>query len=101
MPVYPHNLKQDPHHTLHAILVLSCHFCERFQTPIEYDMRVHLRDIHQKDLVIRMPLQWLETGKRYGLDERARIMIDHMRQEIPQTIYDHTTAKFADPPSSD
>jgi hypothetical protein len=80
-PLCPYNLKHDPHHTLDGILVLRCHFCKRFQTPIEYDMRVHLRDIHQKDLVIRIPEGWLERGKRYNLDERTKIMIGHMKHE--------------------
>jgi hypothetical protein len=101
MPLFPYNLKHDPHHTLDGMLVLRCYFCKRFQTPIEYDMRIHLRDIHQKDLVIRIPEEWLEKGKRYNLDERAKIMIDHMRHEIPQTIYDYTKAEFTDPPPSD
>jgi hypothetical protein len=101
MPLLPYNLKRDPHYTLDGMLVLKCFFCKRFQTPIEYDMRIHLRDIHQKDLAIRMPERWLERGKRYGLDERVRIMIDHMKQETPQLFYDHTTAEFTDPPSSD
>jgi hypothetical protein len=101
MPIYPYNLKHDnPHFTLDGMLVLRCYFCKTFQTPIEFDMRVHLRDIHQKDLVIRIPEQWLERGKRYNLDERAKILIDHMKQDVPQIFYDHTTAEFTVPPSS-
>jgi hypothetical protein len=57
-------------------------------------MRVHLRDIHQKDLVIRIPEEWLERGKRYDLEKRVKIMIEHMKQELPQVFYDHTTAEF-------
>lgn len=93
---FPHNLKHDPHHTLDGMLVLRCYFCKEFQTPIFYDMMVHLRNTHQKDLVIRIPEGWLEKEKRYNLDERTKVVIEHMKQEVPQVFYDHKTAEFTD-----
>src|SRR5215831_1071272 len=95
LTTYPYNLKHDPHHTLDGMLVLRCYFCKRFQTPIEYDMRVHLHDRHQKDLVIRIPEECLEKGKRYSLEERARIMTERMKQETLQVFYNHKAAEFA------
>ena len=40
--IFRRNLIHDPHHTLDGMLVLSCFFWNTFQTPIEYDMTVHL-----------------------------------------------------------
>jgi hypothetical protein len=91
--IFPHNLEHDGH-TLDGMLVLSCFFCNTFHTPIEIDMRVHLRDSHQKDLVIRLPLQ----GKGFDLNYRTQLAIDIMKQKTPQIFYDHRTAKFAPSP---
>ena len=57
-------------------------------TPIESDMRFHLSDIHQKDLVIRLPLY----EKGYSMEYRTAYA---MKQKTSQILYDHRTAKFA------
>jgi hypothetical protein len=88
--IFPHNLDHDRWHILDGMLVLRCLFCKTFQTPIEYDMRVHLRDTHQKDLVTKLPLQ----GKGYDLNYRTQFAIDIMKQNEPQILYDHKTAKI-------
>jgi hypothetical protein len=54
--LFPRNLINDPQHTLDGMLVLKCFFCNAFQTPIEYDMKVHLRYTHRKELVTHLSL---------------------------------------------
>ena len=58
--IFPRNLMHDPKHTLDGMLVLRCSFCEKFQTPLEYDMKVDLRYTHQKDLLTKSAF----TGER-------------------------------------
>jgi hypothetical protein len=81
----------DPQHTLDGMLVLSCFFCHTFQTPIEYDMTVHLRYTHQKELVAKLPLR----GEGFNLDYRTAFAIDIMKKKTPPEYYDHRTANFA------
>jgi len=89
--LFPRNLIHDPHHTLDGMFVLKCFFCSAFQTPIEYGMRVHLKEIHRMGLVTQLPLR----GKGFDMDYRIRFVIDIMRRKKPQEFYDHRTAKFA------
>jgi hypothetical protein len=60
--IFPMNLRHDPDHVLDGMLVLRSFFCRRFKTPIEFDMRIHLREIHQEELATDLPLQ---GGRRY------------------------------------
>ena len=60
-------------------------------TPIEPDMRAHLSDRHQKDLVIRLPIY----GKGYGMEYRTEFAMNMIKQKTPRILYDHRTAKFA------
>jgi len=62
--LFPRNLIHDPQYTLDRMLVLKCFFCNGFKTPIEYDMKVHLRYIHRKELVPHLPIQ----GKGFDMD---------------------------------
>ncbi|MFZ0512089.1 MAG: hypothetical protein WAM14_10825 [Candidatus Nitrosopolaris sp.] len=88
--LFPRNLIHDPQHTLDGMLVLKCFFCNAFQTPLEYDMKVHLRYIHQKDLVTKLPL----LGRGYNMDYRTDFVIDIMKQKALRVLYDHRTASF-------
>src|SRR5215471_18384301 len=62
--LFPRNLIHDPQYTLDRMLVLKCFFCNGFKTPIEYDMKVHLRYISQRELVPHLPIQ----GKGFDMD---------------------------------
>jgi hypothetical protein len=88
--LFPRNLIHDPQHTLDGMLVLKCFFCNAFQTPIEYDMKVHLKYTHREQLTKHLPLR----GKGFNLDCRAAFVIDFMKRMKPQEFYDSTTAKF-------
>jgi hypothetical protein len=72
------------------MLVLKCFFCKEFQTPIEYDMRVHLLDRHRTELITHLPIR----GKGFNMDYRTAFVIDFLKQRKPQQFYDHRTAKF-------
>lgn len=87
-----HNLEHDPHHTLDGLPCIQCLFCN-MATPIEFDVRIHLSDIHQKDLVIRLPLQ----GKGYNMEYRMAIAMNMIkeRQKTQLILYDHNIATFA------
>jgi hypothetical protein len=89
--LFPRNLIHDPNRTLDGMLVLRCFFCDTFQTPIEYDMKVHLRYIHREQLAKQLPLK----GKGYNMDYRTAFAIDIMKQRTSPEYYDHKTAKFA------
>ena len=89
--VVPRNLIHDPNRTLDGMLTLHCFFCNAFQTPIEYDMRVHLLDRHREELVTHLPLR----GKGFNMDYRTSFVIDFLKRRKPQEFYDHSTAKFA------
>ena len=89
--IFPRNLIRDPQHTLDGMLVLCCFFCNAFQTPIEFDMEIHLLEAHQKKLATDLPLR----GKGLKMDYRSRFAIDIMkRMRGPLVFYNHTTAKF-------
>jgi hypothetical protein len=53
---YPRNLMYDPDRVLDGMLVLKCLFCEHYKTPIQNDMRIHLRYTHQMELLKDLPL---------------------------------------------
>lgn len=89
--VFPRNLIHDPQHVLDGMLVLKCEFCEVSQTPIESDMRIHLREKHVDELVKGLPLR----GKGFNMDYRVGFVIDRIKQKTPKLFYDHKTAKFA------
>ncbi len=89
--VFPRNLMHDLLHVLDGLLVLKCDFCEVSQTPIESDMRVHLREKHGNELVKNLPLR----GKGFNKDYRVGFVIDRIKQKIPKLFYYHKTAKFA------
>jgi hypothetical protein len=72
------------------MLVMRCFFCRRFKTPIEFDMRIHLREFHQEELAMDLPLK----GKRFDMSYRLDFVIDIMMHETPKEFYDHKTARF-------
>jgi hypothetical protein len=88
--LFPRNLIDDPQRTLDGMLVLKYFFCNAFQTPIEYDMKVHLRCTHRKELVTHLPIR----GKGFNLDYRTDFVIDFLERRKPQQFYDHRTAEF-------
>ncbi|MGA9149978.1 MAG: hypothetical protein WBZ36_05320 [Candidatus Nitrosopolaris sp.] len=71
------------------MLVLHCFFCNAFQTPIEYDMKVHLLDRHREELVTHLPLR----GKGFNMDYRTSFVTDFIKRR-KQEFYDHRTAEF-------
>jgi hypothetical protein len=77
------------------MLVLPCFFCNTFQT--QYDMRVHLRNTHQKELVTHFPLR----GKGFNMDYRTGFVINIMKRMRPPEFYDHRSTKFASLDKSD
>ena len=89
--LFPRNLIHDPQHTLDGTLVLKCFLCDTFQTPIEFDMRIHLMDRHREELVTHLPLR----GKGFNMDYRTAFVIDILKRRKPQQFYDHRTTKFA------
>jgi hypothetical protein len=70
----PSNLKHDPLRLLDGMLVLKCFICERYKTPIEWDMENHL----------------ISTHRGY----RVRSAIDTMKRKRMES-FDHMTAKFS------
>jgi len=90
--IFFHNLAHDHDHTLDGLPCIQCIFCN-MATPLYEDMRFHLSDMHQKDLVIRLPLY----GKGYYMEYRTAIAMNMIkeRQKTQQILYDHRTAKFA------
>jgi len=89
--VFPRNLIHDQQHMLDGMLVLKCEFCETSKTPIESDMRIHLREKHVDELVKDLPLR----GKGFNMEYRVGFVIDRIKQKTPKLVYDHKTAKFA------
>lgn len=87
---FPRNLRSDPQHVLDGMLVLKCFFCERYKTPLQNDMRFHLRYTHQVRLLKDLPL----SGKGFNMEYRAAYAIDIMKQRVPREYYDHRTARF-------
>ena len=73
------------------MLVLKCEFCETSKTPIESDMRIHLREKHVDELIKNLPLR----GKGFNMEYRVGFVIDRIKQKTPKLVYDHKTAKFA------
>jgi hypothetical protein len=53
-------------------------------------MRIHLREIHQEELVTDLPLQ----GKGFDMNYRMGFAIDIMKHETPKEFYDHKTGRF-------
>jgi hypothetical protein len=89
--IFPSNLIHDPQYTLDGMLVLKCIFCNAFQTPIEYDMKVHLRYGHRDELAKKLHLK----GKGYNMEYRTDYVINHfIKPRNPQEYYDHKTAIF-------
>jgi len=90
--IFFHNLAHDPQHTLDGLPCIQCIFCD-MATPIEHDMIIHLSDMHQKDLVIRLPLY----GKGYNMEYRTACAMNMIKekQKTHQILYDHRIAKFA------
>ena len=88
--IFPRNLIHDPQHTLDGMLILHCFFCKTFQTPIEYDMKVHSLERHLMQLVTDLPLR----GKGFDMDYRTTFVIDIIQRMTPSDFYDHRTAKF-------
>jgi hypothetical protein len=88
--IFPMNLRHDPDRILDGMLVLRCFFCRRFKTPIEFDMKVHLRRIHKEELATDLPLR----GKGFDMSYRIGFAIDIMKHETPKEFYDHKTAEF-------
>ena len=72
------------------MLVLKCFSCNTFQTPIEFDMRIHLLDRHRTELVTHLPLR----GKGFNMDYRTSFVIDFVKRRKPQQFYDHRTTEF-------
>ena len=88
--IFPMNLRHDPDHVLDGMLVLRCFFCRTFKTPIEFDMRIHLSEIHQEELATDLPLK----GKGFDMSYLVGFAIDIMMHETPKEFYDHKTARF-------
>jgi hypothetical protein len=72
--LFPRNLIHDPHHTLDGMLVLRCYFCNTFQTPIEYDMKIHLQDRHRTELVTHLLLRGKGFDMKYRADKQNTIL---------------------------
>jgi hypothetical protein len=87
--VFPMNLRYDPDLVLDGMLVLRCSFCRRFRTPIEFDMRIRLRENHREELATDLPLK----GKGFDMSYRIGFAIDIMKHETPE-FYDHKTTRF-------
>jgi hypothetical protein len=87
---FPRNLRSDPQHVLDGMLLLKCLFCERYKTPIQNDMMIHLRYTHQVELLKELPF----SGKGFNMPYRVDFVIDIMKQKTPREYYDHNTAKF-------
>jgi hypothetical protein len=87
--IFPSNLMHDPHHTLDGMLVLRYFFCNIFQTPIEFDMKVHLLDKHHDELITHLPLR----GRGFDMNYRTGFVIDFIKRRKPQEFYDHRTAR--------
>ena len=87
---FPRNLMYDPDRVLDGMLVLKCLFCEQYKTPLQNDMRIHLRYTHQVWLLKDLPL----SGKGFNMEYRAAYAIDIMKQRMPPEYYDHRTARF-------
>jgi len=87
--IFPMNLSHDPDHVLDGMLVLRCFFLQKIQNAIEFDVRIHLREIHQEELAMDLPLK----GKGFDMNYRIGFAIDIMKHETPE-FYDHKTARF-------
>jgi hypothetical protein len=71
------------------MLVLRYFFCNIFQTPIEFDMKVHLLDKHHDELITHLPLR----GRGFDMNYRTGFVIDFIKRRKPQEFYDHRTAR--------
>jgi hypothetical protein len=80
--VFHMNLQHDPDHVLDGMLVLRCFFCRRFKTPIEFDIRIHLREIHREELATDLPLK----GKGFDMIYRVGFAIDIMKRDSVQQV---------------
>ncbi|PWU79635.1 MAG: hypothetical protein DLM72_16475 [Candidatus Nitrosopolaris wilkensis] len=83
--LFPRNLKHDPDHVLDGMLVLECFFCGRYKTPIEFDMKNHLLELHKGKLISALPVR----GKGFDIDYRIEFAVDIMKRKKPIEFYDH------------
>ena len=65
-------------------------FLQNIQNAFEFDMRIHLREIHQEELATDLPLK----GKGFDMSYWEGFAIDIMMHETPKEFYDHKTARF-------
>jgi hypothetical protein len=61
---------------LYGLYYLECYFCKKFYTPIEFDMELHIFQLHRKELFNVVPLR----GRGTNLDGRVRFVLSVMRK---------------------
>src|SRR5690348_17105854 len=67
-----HNNKpHDPDGVLKGQPMLKCNFCDEYKTQIEFDLELHLYEMHKWELLTKLPFK----GKGYSMDYRIAYVI--------------------------
>ena len=69
------NLRHN-HDCLYGLYYLECYFCKRFYTPIEFDMELHIYQLHRKELFTTVPVR----GKGTDFNTRLEFVLAIMRR---------------------
>src|SRR5919106_3645005 len=62
---------------LYGLYYLECYFCKRFFTPIEFDMELHIYQLHRKELFTTLPVR----RKGSTFDGRLEFVLAVMRKK--------------------
>jgi hypothetical protein len=67
----PHKKPHDPDDILEDQPRLKCIFCDEYKTQIEFDLELHLYEMHRWELLTKLPFK----GKGYSMDYRNAYVI--------------------------
>ena len=72
------NTRRDPDGILASLPWLKCYFCNRYKTPIQFDIELHLYEKHRWELLKKLPLK----GKAYSMDYRIAYVIEKTKGRL-------------------
>jgi hypothetical protein len=75
----PRSTSNDPSEVLKMLPLLRCVFCNEYKTHIEFDMDLHLYEMHKKELLKSLPV-----GRGYNMDSRIEYVLNLMKANAVQ-----------------
>jgi hypothetical protein len=70
----------DPDEVLKDQPILKCIFCDEYKTQIEFDLELHLYEMHRWELLTKLPFK----GKGYSMDYRTAYVIHMIKTKEKQ-----------------